>query len=76
MDMTSDGNFTTSAYTEVTDTGLYTNFKSYTPEDYKASLVKLWWPELHDTALLGTPVTSSLIDCVRCLLTMVTLKLL
>ena len=41
LNVSSDGSFTTSVYTKVTDTGLYANFKSHTPENYKASVVKI-----------------------------------
>ena len=39
-DESSDGNFTISMYKNVADTGLYTNFKSHTPENYKPLVVK------------------------------------
>ena len=40
MNVSIDGSFTTSVYTRAADTGLYTNFKSCAPDNYKASVVK------------------------------------
>ena len=40
MEVSETGSMRTSVYTKATDTGLYTNFNSHTPENYKISIVK------------------------------------